>query len=506
MFVLLLSIILSSTVLSAKTYTEVPADAKKVLESLPRKTVSLDFITQLAMAGSDSFKMLKAQFPTIEVADLMAKAPMSFNLDTGYNYYKSENEPDSLFGPTRLENNYWNLGFSKYFFTGTNLSVNMVQGHYTRTMPSVQFQSAYDDVYKTTAELTLTQNLWKDSFGYATRRNLKRGQLDTEVRKIEIDESIEEWLMGITGIFYRAWGAQNDARAAQQGFARRERLLGITQRKVSSGTGERPDLLQVRSAVAGSNIRLMNARETLDSIWRDLVMTLKLPTSWLNIDPLLIPVELDNPTEAALGMCSRAIPSPTINSSYRKALMQKDSANLAYEATRNNANPTLSLNLIGGGNGVDPTSLSTASSEATAIDHPHYAGMLVFKMPLNNYAGEAQVRQAMALRDINEAKASQAKNAFESDWMTTCDQLMNWKEKVNSLKQVLGNQKERVALEESRFRFGRVPLMNVIQSGDDETDAQINYNNAQIQFRLTAWKIKRMTGLAKTYLEGLAKK
>ncbi len=504
MLAIICSLILNSTISFAKTYTEVPADAKKVLESLPRKTVSLDFVTQLAMASSDSFKMLKAQFPTIEVANLMAKAPTSFNLDAGYTIYTSEAEPDSNFGPTKLDQNYWNLGFSKYFSSGTNVGFTFMQGHYTSTVPA--FTAASYDIYKTAGELTVSQNLWKDAFGFATRKNLMKGQIDSEVRKIEIDESMEEWLIGLTGIFYRAWGAQNDTRAAQQGFARRERLLNITQKKVSSGTGERPDLLQVRSAVAGSNIRLVNARETLDSIWRDLVMTLKLPASWINIDPLLIPVELDNPTEAALGMCSRTMPSPTINSSYRKALMQKDSASLNYEATRNNANPTLSLNLIGGGNGVDPTSVSTSSTETMALDHPHYAGMLVFKMPINNYAGEAQVRQAMALRDMSDAKASQAKSTFESEWMTTCDQLANWKEKVNSLKQVLENQKDRVALEESRFRFGRVPLLNVIQSGDDETDAQINYNNAQIQFRLTAWKVRRMTGLSKTYLENLVKR
>lgn len=504
MLIFILPLMLNSTSLFAKTYTDVSPDAKKVLDSLPRKTVSLDFVTQLAMASSDSFKMLRAQFPTIEVANLMANAPLSLNLDAGYTVYTSEAEPDSNFGPTKLDQNFWNLGFSKYFSTGTNVGVTFTQGHYTSTVPA--FTAASYDIYKSAAEMTISQNLWKDAFGFATRKNLMRGQIDTEVRKIEIDESMEEWLLGLASIYYRAWGAQNDARAAQQGFARRERLLGITQRKVSSGTGERPDLLQVRSAVAGSNIRLMNARETLDSIWRDLVMTLKLPVSWINIDPLLIPVELDNPTEAALGMCSRAMPSPTINSTYRKSIMQKDSANLAYEATRNNANPALSLNLVGGGNGVDTTSVSTSSSEAASLDHPHYAGMLVFKMPLNNYAGEAQVRQAMALRDASDAKASQAKSNFESEWMATCDQLMNWKEKVNSLRQVLENQKERVALEESRFRFGRVPLVNVIQSGDDETDAQVNFNNAQIQFRLTAWKIKRMTGLAKTYLEKLAKK
>lgn len=493
---------------SAKTYTDVPADARKVLESLPRKSVSLDYITQVAMLNSDTFRALRAQFAIIEVPELTAKAPLELNLESGYTFTHSEDEPDSPFFPTRLENSQWNLGFSKYFSTGTAVGVSMVQGRYSKTMPSPFQNPAFDDIHKTVAEVSISQNLWRDAFGFSTRRNLTRGKLETEVKRIEVDESMEDWLLGLAHLYYRGWGAQSDTRAAEAGLARRQRLLNITQRKVSSGTGERPDLLQVRSAVSGSSIRLQVARENLDSFWREIVILLKLPQPWMSIDPLLIPVELDNPTDMAVNLCVRSqpTPAPTINSSYRKALLQKDAANLAYEAARNSANPQLSLNFVGGGNGVDATSRPTAMSEATSFEHPHYSGMLIFKMGLNQFQAEAQVRQAMAVKEMSEAKASQAKGSFESEWLATCDQLVGWQQRVSTLRQVVENQKERVALEESRFRLGRVPLINVIQSGDDQTDAEINFNNAQIQFRLAAWKIRRLSGLAKTYLEGFIHK
>ncbi len=504
----LLIVLFFSQLALARTYTEVPADARKLIDSLPGKAVSLEFMTKVAMLNSDTFRALRAQLPTIEIAELSAKAALELNLDAGYTFFHSEDEPDSPFGPSRIESSQWNLGFSKYFSTGTNFGVSMIQGRYIKTMPALFANPLFDDIYKTTAEINLSQNLWRDAFGFATRRNLLRGKIESEVKKIEIDESMEEWLLGLAQIFYRGWGAQSDTRAAEAGLARRQRLLSITQRKVANGTGERPDLLQVKSAVASSSIRVQVARETLDAVWRDLVVLLKFPSPWLSLDPLQVPVELDNPVDAAVNLCVRSQPAPppTTNSTYRKALLQKDAANLAYEAAKNLANPALSLNLNSGGNGVDATSSPTAMNEATAFDHPHYSAMLIFKMGLNSYQAEANVRQAIAAREATDARANQAKGTFETEWMTTCDQLLGWQQRVSTLRQVVENQKERVSLEESRFRLGRVPLINVIQSGDDQTDAEINFNNAQIQYRLAAWKVRRLSGLAKSYLENLIKK
>lgn len=504
--VILLAVILIAHQAIAKTYPPMPDDAKKFLANLPGKTVSMDVVVGLAVKNSDSFQQIKALFPTKEVPELSSLAPLELTSDLNYTYFVNRNEPDSSFGATRAEGNQSQLGFSKYFSSGTGANLKLTHGHTIREL-TIFGSNSIEDYRTSYAELSLYQNLWRDAFGSATRKQVKKGGLESEARQLEIEGILEDWLLAITEVYYRAWSAQADVRAAESGLARREKLLEITRRKISSGTAERPDLLQVKSAVVGSKIRLQSAREILDTIWRDLVVTLKLPAHWSTTDPLQIPVDLDNPTPASLQMCVRNIsPAAAANTSIRRSELLKQAALLNFESAQSMAYPQLQLGLTLGSKGVDTLDADTTIDEVSEGSHPNYSAMLALKIPWSNFAAKAQLLQAYALKESTAAKHNDSFTRFGADWTNQCEMLTHWQEKVADLQQVVNDQKERVKLEEARFRLGRIPLINLIQAGDDQTDAEINLARAEVEFRLAAWRVKRLAGLLKSYLESIGKK
>ncbi|MDZ4661439.1 MAG: TolC family protein [Pseudomonadota bacterium] len=490
---------------AAKIYPPFAEDAKKFIASLPSKSVTIDLVVGLALKNSDKFQQIRALAPTTEIPELNSKIPLEFTTEASFAYTLNRNEPDSAFAATRSELHQGVLGFSKYFASGTGVEMRVTHGHALKEL-SILGNVALDDNRTSYAELSLSQNLWRDAFGYATRRSLRRGKIESESRRLEIEQYVEEWHLAIVQTYYRAWSAQADVRAAESGLKRREKLLDTTRRKVTSGTAERPDFFQVKSAFVGSKIRLQNSREILDAIWRDLVVTLKFPKHWMNSDPLLVPVALDNPMAPALQLCQQNVkPSSQNSTSVRRSELDKNAAELNFESAKNQVSPQLQLNLIMGSNGVDSIDAGESLNEAFSGTHPNYTAMLALKVPWDNYQAKAQALQAFSQKGTNEAKYKDSISRFEIDWMNQCEQLRHWQEKVTELRDVMNDQRSRLVLEESRFRVGRVPLINLIQAGDDQTDAEVNLARAEVEYRLTSWRIRHLSGLLKSYLDQLGK-
>ncbi|MEO0335616.1 MAG: hypothetical protein AAF202_04450, partial [Pseudomonadota bacterium] len=55
-------------------------------------------------------------------------------------------------------------------------------------------------------------------------------------------------------------------------------------------------------------------------------------------------------------------------------------------------------------------------------------------------------------------------------------------------------QKDRVDLEEKRFRIGKTGAFQVIQAGADATNAELSFKQSQVEIRKVAWRIQQMNG------------
>jgi len=239
-----LLILLSFSCLAA--VAALPPAAQKLLNTLPGKKISLKLVIQKGMGVSDSYRLLSADLKTLNVPILQAYA--TYGLDpTAYiefGWIDDKTEASNAFAPSQKKGSEYKLGISKTFSTGTTVKAEL-----NHTSQTISFAAVPGTpFFETGGTLSLSQKLWKDSFGYATRLGQQTGELQSKANLAKFEGSFENWILQIVEIYYGAWLAQTQSKIAKDNVARQRRLLKITRIKTRRGTAEEPDLLQVQSS------------------------------------------------------------------------------------------------------------------------------------------------------------------------------------------------------------------------------------------------------------------
>lgn len=499
-------LLLVSSVSSAKA--SLPSDAKKLIESLPNKAITLDVVLGRAIQSSESYRQVLAQFPLVEVPVIQARAAFDPIINAKYEWSDNRNETTNPAMPTNLKGSTYGLGISSYFATGTGVSVDLESGS-----SEFQFatQAGTQDInnFQTRMTLGIAQNLWKDAFGSATRSNEDAAERQKAAALAQFYDSIESWSFGIMNVFYDAWLAKMRAMAMQENLRRREKLERIMQLKIRRGTAELPDLLQVKSAHTAAKIQESEAMQNLKDRWQGLVLNLKLPESWLDIDPRLIPIDVDDPITSALQICrnppSKLDPENAPNS-VKRVIEDAKAADQRLRAAESMAKPDLKLRAAATFNGVDNVSRQTTFDEARNFENPGYSVGLQLTYPLYSRTEEAQYRSALAEKSRAEASARNAEDQWKLDWISGCSNLKRLSDSVSQLREARENQLRRARLDEQRFEIGRTQIFSVVQAGDDATLADLNLRTVEVQLRLAAWRIHRLNDGMKAYFQSLEKK
>lgn len=482
---------------------QVREEMQEALKTLPGGVVSLDFVMGKSIASSDSFQEVRSQLKSIFAPALVSRASLDTVLSAGVSHTNDQTERVGNFAAEETTSQVFKLGAKTTFRTGTTLEAELGNEYTEILYPSTSSFLTNIKQYESYASVTVTQSLLKNSFGSAARLGLEAGDLEVQAAQDAFQNAVEQWSMGIVEIFYNAWRAQAEAKAAQNTLKRRKRLHRITQIKASRGTAERPDVLQVESSLMNSQIQLSRATQALRDTWRQLVTTLKLPTSWLQFDPSLIPIQLDSHIVGSLEACGRLEqlnPMPKNTAFVRSLQAQAQAADLKLQQAQINLRPDLSVFGKLKVNGVD-TQRGESASQASSLDNRAWTVGVNFSFPLMNYAQEADLANQRAQRDSKEAKASGELGALESAWMNDCTALHRWRKIVSTQIQKHEFQNERLQLEEQRFRTGQVPLTAVIQAGDDANQAELDLRDSEKQLRMVAWRVKRLTGGLAQYVQ-----
>ena len=486
-----------------------PPEAQALLDSLPKKSLTLDLVLSRAVGASDSFRAISAEKIRTEVSALRAKALLDYQFSLEGSLLDNQNEVISPFQPSRTKVSQATLGVSTLFESGTRLAAEVGHGFTSLgfTVPPGNPDPSVS-VHQTTASLSVVQSLWKDFLGYATRRAIEAGALATQSAEFAFDESIEQWTLDLVEVYYNAWLAKSRAQASDTGVSRQTRLARITNVRAKRGTAERPDVIQVQSTLTQSKLQKNLSQENLNRVWRNLIISLKLPVEWIEIDPMLIPIELEDPTPEALAACgpaSQPNPPPKETSSTEKAKHMAEAAKLSAERAESNANPDLTLSAALNANGLNPTGPGPTWGEAFRAEHPSWTVAVALKFPLGFSAQEAEMRSAQADLIRAEAMASDATSRLQVNWMNECAQLRRLNERVELLTETFRQQEVRAKLEERRFQVGRSQALQVIQADADTIQTELSLREAEVEVRMSAWRVRRMKGLVKPYLEKLLK-
>jgi outer membrane protein TolC len=481
-----------------------PPEAEAYLQVLPEKALTPDAVIGLAIKTSDSYQGVRAQLQATGASALRGRAALANRLSAQFDFIDDQLRPSTPFQPFRTQARKFSLGVSTLFRTGTNVSLELSHG-----LTELSFQTINIAPFaETRGQVIISQSLWKDAFGVATRSALNAAEQSSRSSLAAYQEERENWYFQIAQLYYQAWLAQAKERASRRYLALQERLLKTIQIKIRRGTSEEPDRLQVQGSKTNAVIALEQDKQSLGDLWRTLITTLKLPEQLMQIDPAEIPMKLDSPVERALQNCgspTKLKTAPEQAATVQKVEASYEAAKLQVEKASSDLNPALDLNLGFAANNIEGNSSQTVD-DFVRLQYPKYSASLIFKMPLGFHAERAQLAEARA----NEARAaallSAAKDSLKMDWTNGCLDLHRIYQNREWLARTLKDQQRREKLEEERFQLGRAGTLQVIQAGADATQAEQLLNSTETQLRVASWKVLRLTGGVQEHLNQLEAK
>lgn len=506
LFVFSLFLALTGATASAKTASKLPDDAQKLLETFPEKKITLPLVLSRAIGASDSFRAVAARANAIPGAELESRAAIDTVLLLGTSREVNRNQPVSPFGAVRTIQGGHSIGAQTGFRTGTRVGVEVSDAYFDAIFNGFPGASSRF----TNVKVEATQSLWRDFLGRGTRAGLDAGRTATEAAKLEWWDAVDQWVLDLVTIYYQAWGLQERVSAAESSLERRERLKKIITLRTKRGTAETPDILQVDGAMTAARSEVWAARQDLNVIWRNLIISLKMPEAWLKIDPAEVPLALEKTIAPTLESCGKETAvekAPATSPSLELAVLRQEAARGRADALVDRVRPDLSLRALVNSNAVTGLSsdagFSGRFSDAVAGKNPAWTLGLQLQVPIGAYTEKAAAARAIADRDQAEAGASMSRDQLRVDWMNHCGDLFRWKKVLADQKSLLEKMHERVRLEEIRYQQGRTSPTQVIQAGDDATNAELGLRNAEVQLHLAAWKVRRLQGEIRSEIKKL---
>ncbi|MBU6374933.1 MAG: TolC family protein [Bdellovibrionales bacterium] len=463
-----------------------PADAQAMLDSIPGKKLEIPFVLARAAESSDSFRAAQSGMISVDVARLQAESALAWRPFFKVNKLQDKREAGNSFSPNRIENQTLSLGVSTAFQSGTKVQAEVSHGS---NLIALGIGQAFD-YYETKGTLSISQSLLADAFGQSSRALQQSAVKASEAQFLTAKEALEDWALSLVGLYYGAWLAQAQSRAAIESFGRKQRLRELLEIQNRRGTAERPDLLQTENAFVATQNQKEQAALRLQDQWRDLVTALKLNTDWAQINALDIPIALDEPHKKALSLCGseKLISSAPEGLPLKRAALLAEAAQKSDVRARGLARPDLQLQAQLFANGIDALA-SQSFADFGSFNRTGYALGLTFSFPIGLTAEKAEALSSTANWVRADATFQIARDMNQTQWVSRCLDLFRLNRTAESFRKNSELQHERSELEERRFKLGRGSTFQVIQAGDDATQAELALDAIEVELRTVAWRI-----------------
>lgn len=380
----------------------------------------------------------------------------------------SDKSQPSAVAEERKTNEY-TLGVSKKFSTGTLISLKgtSAQNDYENPSTGVSPESS-----NSTLGVSLSQSLWKNFFGTATRLRRDREEAVNLAETLSLDLKRRSVLIEAEASFWDYVVAQEDLKLKEENFERAKKLDRWTSGRVNNGISDRSDLMNVKALMSLRELELQNARDQLKTEEVRLRQSLDLA---------------DGETTPAL-QANLAQPRPYMEDLLKQknvisieaylSVLGAKSKKLASEELTDSFRPDLSL--VGGytTTAYDSTG-HDALNDVTKTDYPRsYVGLnftwlfdtSAKKAQLSSYRKEALVAQYTAEKQLGEGKTA---------WAEHLRKVKVTQDSVKTLEKIADYQKQRVRAEQDKFSKGRTITTNVVTAETDSAEADVNYLKAK---------------------------
>lgn len=449
-----------------------------------KPVVALDQMSVAQKALEISNKSKEAWF-TAELAELtLTNANAAFDslltVESGYENSRMQSLTNSSLDRTQTATTKASL--KKSLITGTILGVEYNHNAYKydynlNTTTSLPYQQTQDS-----AGVTLEQALWYDSFGTADRAQVRAAEATVQASRIGRFVDQQNVVLDSVKLFWKAYVAQENFKAALSSRERYEKLVEAVRKKHNLGYDAPGELSQVQAEL---EIRYQNVKQTGDaflSVANELITLLKLePNTDLEFKapeslptlPLMSELK-DNEIEELRVL--------------RKQKQMLTQAENSLTASESKSWPV--FNLVGKyyTSGLE-TQSPDANNDLWSSAYPKYYYGVKFVYSFGSGASSADVDNKKTQVRLEQSKLDRIR-------LETFDALQNAKRRVLATHMVAESTlrqrdfREKAALElQKAYNQGRIDINQLVTNLNSFFDAQVAYSKAvgDYQTALQEW-------------------
>lgn len=394
-------------------------------------------------------------------------------------FYSEDKSPTNQwvsFGADESKSYGGTLGLSKSFSSGTNVALSAQAAEFQN--PGLNpLLGDFQKFGTGSLGVSISQSLWKDFFGEATRMRWATQDMSNAAEKGSYDLQKKSVMVQAEMAFWDYLYSVENVSIARDSLERSRRIETWTRRRVNDGISEKADLLQSQALVASRQLALIAVEDDLASAKQSL-------RDYLELEP-------SEPLPAMTGDISKSRPlSSMVDGSRGRvvaleaylASLDAKAKELAARQVDENYKPDLVLSGSYQTNSKE-NDLPAAAQKWGDTNRP------TEKIGLNfTYMFDTDVKEAArnsSKKDALAAKLQSERKALESEssWVELNRRYSELSKRVEAATQVVGLQESRAKAQADLFNKGRSITNDVVNAEEDAGTAKLNLSRLKSEQR-----------------------
>ncbi|PIS10141.1 MAG: TolC family protein [Bdellovibrio sp. CG10_big_fil_rev_8_21_14_0_10_47_8] len=371
----------------------------------------------------------------------------------------------------------YSLGLGKKFSTGTQIQVqgSIQAANAEGTTASGTFAN---ETHTGTVGVSLSQSLWKNFFGEATRLRWERESAQRGLEVGGYDLQLKQSLSEAEAAFWDLIYLQQELEIRRSGLERAHKIETWVKKRLNNGIGDRSDALNAQGLTASRELQLLATQDELVAAQKKVADQLELSTAE-QLPPLEANLKIPR---SDWGQNLKSGQGRVVRLDSYLAVLEARAKSVAAKESKDQLRPDLTLEGQYKTNGYD-TDDSSAWRRATEKDHPVSAISLKLTWLLD-WETKDGVRTA-AQRDALAAKLKKERKLLEGEsaWSELQRRHQELNKKILAAQKMSEVQNQRASVERELLSRGRSITSQVITAEQDADEAELSLTKLRAEQR-----------------------
>lgn len=334
-------------------------------------------------------------------------------------------------------------------------------------------------------QVSVTQNLWQDSFGRSTRLRWTREEME---RRRQVAAALlrrAQILIDFENAYWDWAAAVRESELREQNVRKAQEILRWVRDRYNRAAAEPTDLLQARALLANREIQLATVRQSVQQV----AARMKRFSPALDWEPSPDDLGKARPVERLITAWSLDKLGETLRLEYLQARFDAEVSSVRAKEARESIRPELDLELVYGKNAIEP---SNSAAVQGALDHTHeYSSLgLTFRSGLDLGLERDRVESARAAKMAAEQRAQALAAEATVAWPQLESDIKELKERIVKARELADIQEKNAVAERTRYRKGRSTAFQSLTFEQEAAEAEIRYWTLQSSLRKTEARVR----------------